>query len=595
MGKIIVSLTSYPGRIRTISQVLDSIIKQTVLPDKIILYLSSQEFKGFNAMPDLKRYAEYGFEIHWCEENLKSHKKWFYVFQEYPDEVIITVDDDFVYQDTMVETLLKYHERFPRCVIARNAKLITCDEKGAVAPYERWCHWGGAYIGVPRMDLIAIGNAGILYPQGFCSNAELYCKEKFMEMCPYADDIWLKIMEVYSGIPVVLAGRYWDDIVLIEHQKSCLYKEYNKDGGNDKQVESLLRKYPVTRQKKKLVECIFGEGRTSYREIEAMESKEMEKILVELRKKLESQGKILVYGAGEMGTRIFYLLGESAVEIIKAFIVNKLSENITMIENIPVRDYRDYIDSNEKIVIALCDNEKADKVRQELIKNRVSAERVFMLKEHEKEAVMKKVQIPFFSGKYWQKRYRMGGNSGDGSYGRLAEFKAEVINKFVKEYGIREVVEWGCGDGNQLKLAEYPVYTGYDVSEESIAICKRIFADDSTKKFFCCGGDGFNGICKGELAISLDVIYHLVEDEIYEQYMNRLFFSSEKYVCIYSSNYENQGAEHVRHREFSKWIDENESGCWRLLKIIYNRYPYSEDSVRDTSWSDFYFYERVSR
>lgn len=246
MEKIIVSFTSYPDRILTINKVIDSIIKQTIQPDKIILYLSSLEFRDFKNMPDLTRYEEYGFEIHWYEENLKSHKKWFYAFQEYPEDLIVTIDDDIVYQDTMLETLLKYHECFPEYIIARNARLITCNEEGYFASYEKWCCWCNEYVGVPRMDLIAIGNGGILYPKAFRSNSKLYCKDKFMELCHYADDIWMKIMEVYSEIPVVLAEKFWPDTILMELQKNCLFENHNKDGGNDKQLKAMLREYPYT-------------------------------------------------------------------------------------------------------------------------------------------------------------------------------------------------------------------------------------------------------------------------------------------------------------------------------------------------------------
>ena len=205
------TFTSYPERIWTVNKVLDSIIKQTILPYKIILYLSSTEFLNFGSIPDFEQYKKYGFEIHWYEENLKSHKKWFYAFQEYSNDLIVTIDDDIIYQDTMLETLLKYHERFPECVIARNAKLITCNEEGYPAPYEKWCCWCNEYVGVPRMDLMAIGNGGILYPKNFHSNIELYHKEKFMEICGHADDIWMKIMEVYCEISVVLTEKFWTD------------------------------------------------------------------------------------------------------------------------------------------------------------------------------------------------------------------------------------------------------------------------------------------------------------------------------------------------------------------------------------------------
>src|SRR5262245_15823168 len=75
------------------------------------------------------------------------------------------------------------------------------------------------------------------------------------------------------------------------------------------------------------------------------------------------------------------------------------------------------------------------------------------------------------SGRYWEDRYGTEGNSGVGSYGKFAAFKAEVINVFVAARGVQSVIELGCGDGNQLKLAQYPKYTGYDVSETAVRKC----------------------------------------------------------------------------------------------------------------------------
>src|SRR5580704_5652224 len=68
------------------------------------------------------------------------------------------------------------------------------------------------------------------------------------------------------------------------------------------------------------------------------------------------------------------------------------------------------------------------------------------------------------SDQYWNDRYRNGGNSGPGSYNRLAYFKAEVLNQFIRDRGVEKVIEFGCGDGAQLRLAEYPSYIGVDVS-----------------------------------------------------------------------------------------------------------------------------------
>ncbi|MBI9084342.1 MAG: hypothetical protein JEZ11_12140 [Desulfobacterales bacterium] len=72
---------------------------------------------------------------------------------------------------------------------------------------------------------------------------------------------------------------------------------------------------------------------------------------------------------------------------------------------------------------------------------------------------------------YWERRYAQGGTSGAGSYGRLAEFKAEVLNTFVEERGVQNIIEFGCGDGNQLSLAKYPSYVGLDASKTAVTQC----------------------------------------------------------------------------------------------------------------------------
>ena len=80
-------------------------------------------------------------------------------------------------------------------------------------------------------------------------------------------------------------------------------------------------------------------------------------------------------------------------------------------------------------------------------------------------------------------RYETGGNSGDGSYNRLAEFKAEIINEFINKNKISKVIDFGCGDGNQLKLLRVPSYIGYDVSPRALQVCRKEFPNDHTKKF----------------------------------------------------------------------------------------------------------------
>jgi hypothetical protein len=195
------------------------------------------------------------------------------------------------------------------------------------------------------------------------------------------------------------------------------------------------------------------------------------------------------------------------------------------------------------------------------------------------------------SENYWIERYITGGNSGDGSYRKLAEFKAEMINKFVTQKNIKTIIEYGCGDGNQLKLAEYPSYTGFDVSPKALSVCREAFLNDVTKTFKMT--DNYSSET-AELTLSLDVIYHLIEDTVYSNYMNRLFDSSHKFVIIYASdtnvNPEAQAA-HIKHRNFTKWVGSMKPE-WSLLRHIPNRYPFN-GGTGNSSFADFFIYERT--
>jgi SAM-dependent methyltransferase len=196
------------------------------------------------------------------------------------------------------------------------------------------------------------------------------------------------------------------------------------------------------------------------------------------------------------------------------------------------------------------------------------------------------------SSSYWEHRYRQGGNSGSGSFGRLAEFKAEILNNFVKKMGVQSVIEFGCGDGAQLALAEYPRYVGIDVAEGSIIACRKRFAGDATKAFYL-SSKMPKDLGRFDLALSLDVIYHLVEDEVYYAYMRSLFAHSGRFVAVYSSNLvAPSDAPHVRHRFFTEWVKANEPQ-WRQTAHFPNPYPFDPARPTETSFADFYFFERL--
>lgn len=192
------------------------------------------------------------------------------------------------------------------------------------------------------------------------------------------------------------------------------------------------------------------------------------------------------------------------------------------------------------------------------------------------------------SADYWDRRYKRGGTSGVGSYNRLAEFKAQFLNEFVSQHQITSVIEYGSGDGAQLRLARYPSYIGIDVSSKAVEMCRILFAKDTSKRFL--QADEMKTPIVADLSLSLDVIYHLVEDSVFEVYMRQLFDSARRFVVVYSSNIERDWPErHVLHRQFTNWVAQNKPE-WRLESIVKNAYPWDAASPQDTSFADFYVF-----
>jgi len=192
---------------------------------------------------------------------------------------------------------------------------------------------------------------------------------------------------------------------------------------------------------------------------------------------------------------------------------------------------------------------------------------------------------------YWESRYSKTGNSGAGSYGRLATFKAETINSFVARHSIESTIEFGCGDGNQLLLANYPTYVGVDVSRKAIELCRKKFERDSSKRFAVLDDFDLSPVT-AEMSLSLDVIYHLIEEHAYRDYMRRLVRAANRFICIYSSNVQMPGhVDHIKHRCFTDWFSVYASD-WKLIQTIRNRYPYDFENPDETSWADFYFLAR---
>jgi cyclopropane fatty-acyl-phospholipid synthase-like methyltransferase len=152
------------------------------------------------------------------------------------------------------------------------------------------------------------------------------------------------------------------------------------------------------------------------------------------------------------------------------------------------------------------------------------------------------------------------------------------------------VIEFGCGDGNQLAALVVDDYLGVDLSAVAIEACRSRYAGVPGRRFTLLS-DYRDEQADG--ALSLDVIYHLIEDASFERYMQQLFAAARRVVIVYSSNHddpEQTEAVHVRHREFTRWVAAH-APAWRRVRHIANEFPFRGD-YRSGSFADFHVFVR---
>jgi hypothetical protein len=195
----------------------------------------------------------------------------------------------------------------------------------------------------------------------------------------------------------------------------------------------------------------------------------------------------------------------------------------------------------------------------------------------------------FSSFEYWRNRYAAGENSGVGSYGDMAQFKADALNSFLTRMAIESCIEFGCGDGNQLDLLNIPKYLGLDVAPGAIDLCTARFIDDPTKSFAVYLPAHFTNraFLHADLTLSMDVILHLIEEEVFESYMENLFKASTRYVAIFTTATDIQPGKMAVHnffRDHRAWVSSNAPEFKELQLVL------TPTELNYPKGTGFYFY-----
>lgn len=203
MALIIISLTSYPARIKFVSQTITSLINQKSHFDKIILWLATSEFPNMEAdLPiDLINLKQNGLNIQWCN-NIKSYKKLIPTLTAFPNSIIVTADDDVIYPSDWLCRLLKAYQKFPTCIHCLRAHRI-CFSKNEIALYRNWDQ--SITSNKASSLLFPTGVGGVLYPPNSL-HKDVIKSELFTTLCPDTDDIWFWAMATLNGTKIRVAS-----------------------------------------------------------------------------------------------------------------------------------------------------------------------------------------------------------------------------------------------------------------------------------------------------------------------------------------------------------------------------------------------------
>lgn len=240
--RIIVSLTSFPARIEAVSKVIEQMLYQTVKPDEVILWLSKEQFpeKESQLPENLLELKKFGAKIEWCDGDIKAYKKFLPALKKYPEDLLITIDDDLVYPIDLLEKLYDAHKRFPNAIIASRVHEIGIDENGKISSYRDWKKQIGTDTYKVREDWFFTGGAGTLLPPHIFGE-EIFNEEIIQELCPWADDIWLNIHAAMNRVPIVNIASN-NKLARIESTQAVCLQTINLEK-NDIQLKNLASHY----------------------------------------------------------------------------------------------------------------------------------------------------------------------------------------------------------------------------------------------------------------------------------------------------------------------------------------------------------------
>lgn len=254
--ELVVSLTTIPERITKVHICIETLLRQTLKPDRLILWLSESIESGrdpirMDLLPaSLTRLQNRGLEIRWCDD-IRSYRKFVPTVRAFPDALVVTVDDDHFYPRHLLEDLFDAYIREPQYIHCHRARLMRYDASNKPARYRDWELIEDTDQG-PSFDVFPTSGGGVLYAPGHL-DPEVLNEHMFRELCPTADDVWYKAMSVLANVRCkkVLKRTTKFHRMRIPNNRTLAEvnfpkrQTYGEPDGNDRQIRAVGERYGI--------------------------------------------------------------------------------------------------------------------------------------------------------------------------------------------------------------------------------------------------------------------------------------------------------------------------------------------------------------
>lgn len=144
--QVIVSMTSFPAAIPYAQKAVESILNGSVLPDKVILYLTFSQFGEKGIPQQLLNLSQVNpkFEIRNYDKDIRSYRKLIPALADFPDAIIVTVDDDVAYNKICYVTycnftcnILKLYSLIEQNLCIRENHIVNGRSTDGIISYSR--------------------------------------------------------------------------------------------------------------------------------------------------------------------------------------------------------------------------------------------------------------------------------------------------------------------------------------------------------------------------------------------------------------------------------------------------------------------------